>query len=156
PEDSSIRATGDVAAETDRIVREIGEKYGIEHGKPGKPKEVVKSIATFVGGGAPRFWYSLSPQQRQPNYAQIMVEVEDEHDTSKLIAPLQQELTSRVPGARIDVRQLENGKPVPRPVEIRFGGDDPATLRALAEKTKTILRDVPIADRIRDDWGENS
>src|SRR5262249_30337879 len=120
------------------------------------PKEVVRSVATFVGGGAPRFWYSLSPQQRQPNYAQLVVEINDEHDTAKLIAPLQRELTSRIAGARIDVRQLENRKPVPRAVEIRFSGDDEATLRMRAEKAKTLLRGVPIADRVRDDWGEDS
>lgn len=65
-------------------------------------------------------------------------------------------LTSKVPGARIDLRQLENGKPVPRPIEIRFAGDDPATLRALAESAKAALRNVDIATRVRDDWGENS
>ncbi|MBX3191027.1 MAG: efflux RND transporter permease subunit [Labilithrix sp.] len=147
PEDAPLRATAETAAEVDRIIREVAEDPN---------KEVVRSIATFVGGGAPRFWYSLSPRQQQPSYAQLVVEVGDEHDTERLIAPIQRALTSRVPGARIDVRQLENGKPVPQPVEIRIAGDDVATLRAIAERAKSVLRDVEIAERVRDDWGDES
>ncbi len=156
PEDASIRATNEAALQSEGIVREVALAYGTQHSEKGKPRQVLHSIASFIGGGAPRFWYSLAPQQRQLNYAQLVVEVEDEHDTALLIAPLQEALTSQVPGARIDVRQLENGKPVPRPVEIRFAGDDVVTLRALAERAKAALREVDIATRVRDDWGENS
>ena len=34
-----------------------------------------------------------------------------------------------VPGARIDVRQLDTGKPIAMPVEIRISGDDMTALR---------------------------
>jgi len=154
PEDSSIRATNDAVMETEGIVREVAEAHGRDHGKKGRP--VLRSLTSFVGGGAPRFWYSLAPQQRQSSYAQIVVEVEDDHDTPLLVAPIQKAVTSRIAGARIDVRQLENGKPVPRPVEVRFSGDDPAALRALGEQAKEVLRDVDVAARVRDDWGEDS
>src|SRR5262249_46743123 len=63
---------------------------------------------------------------------------------------------SRIAGAYIDVRQLENGKPVPNPVEVRFSGDDLPTLRALAARTVQVLRQVPIAARVRDDFGVSS
>jgi multidrug efflux pump subunit AcrB len=61
-----------------------------------------------------------------------------------------------VPGARIDVRQLENGKPVPYPVELRISGSDIKTLRSLSEKTQKILREADFSERVRDDWGVNS
>jgi multidrug efflux pump subunit AcrB len=157
PEDASIRATRDATEEADRVIRDVGDAYAASKAKKGKkPPSVIHSLTAFIGGGAPRFWYSLSPQLRALNYAQIVVEVEDEHDTSKLIEPLQNALTSRVPGARIDVRQLENGKPVPRPVEVRFSGDDTAMLRGIADRAKSIFREIDIAERVRDDWGEDS
>jgi multidrug efflux pump subunit AcrB len=156
PEDASIRATLDAAEDADRITREVGSAYAKQKKHATSGGNVVRAVTTFVGGGAPRFWYSLSPPQRQLNYAQLVVELDDEHDTSKLIEPLQIALTSRVPGARLDVRQLENGKPVPRPVEVRFSGDDPAVLRGIAERAKAVLRQVDIADRVHDDWGEDS
>jgi len=58
-----------------------------------------------VGGGGPRFWFSVSPELQQLNYAQIIIQVRDKHDTSHLIGLLQRALSERVPGARIDVRQ---------------------------------------------------
>src|SRR5262249_41548518 len=63
---------------------------------------------------------------------------------------------SRVPGARIDVRQLETGKPVGIPVSIRVSGEDMPTLRRLAGEVETILSAVPGAARVRDNWGAAS
>ena len=153
PEDAPLGATSDVARDVDRIVREVAEE---ERARAKRKDDIVRSITTFVGGGAPRFWYSLSPQMHQPSYAQLVIEVGDERDAPKLIAPLQKRLSTQIAGARIDVRQLENGKPVPQPVEIRITGDDPATLHAIAERTKDVFRAIPIADRVRDDWGTAS
>ena len=42
---------------------------------------------------------------------------------------------------------------MPNPVEIRVTGDDILTLHAIAAKTERALRDVPIAERVRDDFG---
>ena len=93
---------------------------------------------------------------QQLNYAQVIIEVNDKHDTNHLIGLMQQALDERVPGARIDVRQLDTGKPITMPVEIRISGDDMTALRQEAEKVKAILRAAPYAQRVRDDWGEES
>jgi multidrug efflux pump len=148
PENATLEATDEAARVADRVVREVAA----EHGKR-THREVLQSVTTFIGGGAPRFWFSLSPQQDQINYAQLVIEVKDDHDTTELIAPLQHALSARVPGAMIDVRQLETGKPVGNPLEVRVSGDDIATLRALSQRAKAIFRGIPLADRIRDDWG---
>ena len=99
---------------------------------------------------------SATPEARQPNYAQIVIEVADKHDTNHLVGPWQIALTAGVPEARLDVRQLETGKPIGIPVQIRLMGDDIPTLRAEAERLKAVLREVPFALRIRDDWGVDS
>ena len=44
-----------------------------------------KSITTFVGGGGPRFWFSVSPELQQLNYAQLIIQVNDKHDTAHLV-----------------------------------------------------------------------
>src|SRR4029077_12028757 len=107
-------------------------------------------------GGGPRFWFSVVPEQQQLNYAQVIVEVNDKHLTREIIGPLQEALSRQVPGARIDFRELEDGKPVGVPVQVRISGDDIPTLRANAEKLKTVLRHAPQAQRVRDDWGAES
>ncbi|HMV51935.1 MAG TPA: efflux RND transporter permease subunit, partial [Blastocatellia bacterium] len=72
------------------------------------------------------------------------------------IAPLQNALSAGVAGARVDVRQLEAGKAVGVPIQIRISGEDIGTLRAQAEQVKAIFRADPKAARVRDDWGDES
>jgi multidrug efflux pump len=160
PEDAPLSATNEAVTKAEAVVREVTETYGKQRpNSDGKPKEVLKSLTSFVGGGGPRFWFSVAPEHRQLNYGQIVVQVKDKHDTAELVAPLQEALSAKVPGARIDVRQLETGRAIDAPVEVRISGpdkEDMKTLRSLAEEVKGILRAVPEADRVRDDWGAES
>jgi multidrug efflux pump subunit AcrB len=152
PENASLTATDRAAQQATRIVREVAQKYGEEHGK----KDVLTSVTTFAGQGGPRFWFSITPEHPQPNYAQLILQVKDKHDTHHLAGPIQQALTEQLVGARVDVRQLETGKPIGVPVGVRISGDNTETLRALSEKVKAIYRKCPLAARIRDDWGAQS
>ncbi|MFO0724741.1 MAG: efflux RND transporter permease subunit [Myxococcota bacterium] len=151
-EDAPLSATQEVARQAENAIRETVAKFAKEEGVP--EEEVLVSLTTFVGGGGPRFWYSVVPEQEQLNYAQIIIQVQNKHTTSHLVAPLQEALAA-IPGARIDMRELENGKPVGRPVAVRISGDEISELRALAERTKKILRAAPGAARVRDDWGSD-
>ncbi|HSA92745.1 MAG TPA: efflux RND transporter permease subunit [Terriglobales bacterium] len=157
PEDAPLIATDHAARAAEHVIEEVTQEYGTEHpGDDGKPRQVLESLTTFVGGGGPRFWNSVSPELQQLNYAQIIIQVKDKHDTQHLVGPLQAALSSRIPGARIDVRQLETGAPVGIPVSIRLSGTDIPALRAEAERIKQIFRAIPTATRIRDDWGDES
>jgi multidrug efflux pump subunit AcrB len=157
PEDAPLFATNEAAKQAEATIREVVKEY--EHelaAKTGESHTALESLTTFVGGGGPRFWFSLSPEQQQLNYAQIIIQTKDKHDTNHLIAPLQKALSEKVAGARIDVRQLESGAAVGLPVAIRLSGDDMPTLRAYAEQLKGILRAIPTAARVRDDWGDEN
>jgi multidrug efflux pump subunit AcrB len=154
PEDAPLSATREAAAAVDSVVREVADEYGRSHpGPDGQPREVLESSVSFVGGGGPRFWVTLVPEQQQVNYAQVVVQVKDKHDTAALVNPIQKALSSRLPGVMSDVRELETAFPVGVPVAFRFQGEDIATLRRVAEKAKAILRSAPDSDRVRDDWG---
>jgi multidrug efflux pump subunit AcrB len=142
PEDATLSATRDKAFEANEVVQAVaGDR--------------LASVTTFIGGGAPRFWFSVSPELAQLNYAQLVIQLKDKHATPELVAPLQAAL-AKIPGARMDVRQLENGKPVGIPVQVRISGEDIAELRAQAEKLKAVFRALPTADRVRDDWGADA
>jgi multidrug efflux pump subunit AcrB len=157
PEDATVNATNATAARAEQVVRRAAEEFGRETpGPDGKPRDVLESVTTFVGGGGPRFWFSVAPELFQPNYAQLIIKLKDKHDTEHLVGSLQRALSAEVAGARIDVRQLETGKPVGIPVSIRLSGESIPELRRLAEEVKTILRAVPDAARVRDDWGADS
>lgn len=150
PEDAPLSATNDTAARTEKIVAEVIDHQVKEHGKD---SGMLESLTTFVGGGGPRFWFSVVPELQQLNYAQVIIQVKDKHETQELIEPLQNAISSQIPGAQIDVRQLESGAAVGLPVQIRLSGDDPSTLRALSMQVKNILQESKIAESIRDDWG---
>jgi multidrug efflux pump len=157
PEDAPLEASNKAAIHTEQVIRDVIQEYGEHHREnDGKPWELLRSLTTFVGGGGPRFWFSVSPEQQQLNYAQIIIEVNDKHATAHLIGPLQEALSARVPEARIDVRQLESGKTVGLPLSIRISGDDAATLRSKAQQVMDIFRAIPQAARPRDDWGDES
>ena len=92
-------------------------------------EHLLTSITSFIGGGGPRFWFSISPEATQTNYAQVIVQVRDKEATPKLIGLLQDELNKQVPGAWITVRQLQTN-PVETPVEVLISGQadtDPRT-----------------------------
>ena len=136
----------------------MADEYAKAHPRSdGKPRAVLKSLTTFVGGGGPRFWFSVAPEQQQPNYAQVLIEVYDKHDTAHLVDAAAGALTEKIAGARIDVRQLETGKPVGIPVAIRdLRARTSAELRRLADRSKAIFRVGADAERVRDDWGSES
>jgi multidrug efflux pump subunit AcrB len=157
PEDAPIASTNAVVRRADEVIRATIEDYEKKHpGKDSKPRRILKSITTFVGGGGPRFWSSVSPEQQQLNYAQMVLEVTDKLDTSKILPVLQEALAAQIPGARIDVRQLETAAALGVPVSFRISGNDIHELRSITEEMKDILRTVPFLERIRDDWGADS
>jgi multidrug efflux pump subunit AcrB len=144
PEDAPVSATREKAEEVEKIVREVAVPKGVE------------SITTFVGGGGPRFWFSISPEQRQANYAQLIIRLTDKHQTEHVVGPLQQELSKRIAGARVDVQEIESGPAVGMPIAIRVAGDDIPTLRGIAGKLQDILRKQPNTERLRDTWGTDN
>ena len=164
PNDSNIDATNQTSLQAERIIREQADKYGREHpGKDGKPTQILRYVTSFVGGGGPRFWFSASPQAQQLNYAQVLVEVTNKEATPNFVRQLQPILTSTVPGARIDARQLLTN-PIDYPIEIRLSSTadvSPASEKAdnqalvdLAGKIEDIFRALPIAERTRNEWGD--
>jgi multidrug efflux pump subunit AcrB len=157
PEDAPAAATNRVALRVEDTMRRVADEYEKElTAASGEPHPVLKSMTTFVGGGGPRFWSSAAPEMSQLNYAQVLVEVFDKHDTNHLVDKVQAILSAEVPGVRLDVRRLEIGPVIGVPVSIRVTGEDIPTLRQLAAEVSDILRAVPIAERVRDNWGPES
>jgi multidrug efflux pump len=157
PEDAPLFATRQVTAQVEDVIRQVATDYGKSHAEEsGPPHGVLKSLTTFVGGGGPRFWSNAGPEPSQLNYAQVLIEVYDKHDTAHLIGPLQDALDTQIAGARIDVKQLETGAAVGIPVAVRISGEDTHTLRTLGSQVADLMRQTPLTARVRDNWGPES
>jgi multidrug efflux pump len=166
PNDASFSATNHATQLAEQVVERVSDEYGRTHpGKDGQPRQILRSITSFVGGGSPRFWATLDPQQRQLNYAQAIIQVTDKNDTPALVNEFQEALSREVPGARIDARQLQTN-PVSKPIQVLLSGqldvtaaDEPRdirTLRELANHLENILRSSPYMTRVRTDWDVES
>ena len=164
PNDVPLTATNDVALKAEDVVRRVLADAG-EPSPQDKNQHNLTSITSFIGGGGPRFWFSISPEPTQTNYAQVIVQVNDKELTPKIIGPLQSALTRQVPGAWITVRQLQTN-PVETPVEILISGQadtdakdettDIQTLRGIAAQVMDVLRQSPGIAVMRDDWSPDS
>jgi multidrug efflux pump subunit AcrB len=164
PNDSTLEATNQTARKVEEIVRQEAQRFSSEHAKAGQG-DVLRYVTTFVGGGGPRFWFSASPQLQQLNYAQVLIEVKDKEITPQFIRELQPVLTASIPGARMDARQLLTN-PIDYPIEIRISStadvnakdeaEDIRGLRTIAGKVEGIFRSIPIAERTRNEWGEEN
>jgi len=156
PEDVSLSETDRDTCEAERVIQDITTNFDRVHKSSSNDPPALASITSLIGGGGPRFWFSVTPEAPAPNYAQLLVQFTRSEDTNKLVGPLQEALSARVAGARIDVRTVETGPPTLIPVSIRILGEDLRVLRAEAEKLKTILSSSPLAINVRDDWGNDS
>jgi multidrug efflux pump subunit AcrB len=166
PNDTNLDSTNQTAQQVEQIVRTEAEKFAKDRaGKDGKPEHFLKYVTTFVGGGGPRFWFSVSPQLQQLNYAQIILEVTDKEITPEFVKHLQPVMSASIPGARVDVRQLQYAA-IDFPVDILItnnadvsaaqSAEDIRTLRRLAGQLKDIFRSLPNTAGVRDDWDTES
>ena len=138
PNDTPLSVTNDAAVQAERVVRQV-----IDNSPDVTTKEnrghLLKSLTTFAGGGGPRFWFSVSPEMPQTNYAQMIVEVTDKEASPKLARPIQDALDKEVPGAWITVRQLQTN-PVDNPVELLISGQEDVDARNEASDIRTFGR----------------
>src|SRR5207245_7235441 len=144
PNDVPLSATSDTAMRAEQVVREVIEGAPKSMTKEAGTDHVLTSMTSFIGGGGQRFWFSISPEATQTNYAQVIVQLRDEKPTRKLIGPLQDELNKQVPGAWITVRQLQTN-PVETPVEVLISGQadsDPRTEAEYIRSLRTIASQV--------------
>src|SRR5580704_28724 len=158
PNDVNLEATQKAATQVENIIRQQADEWGKKHpGKDGKPSDILRYLTTWVGGGSPRFWFSLSPQGRQLNYAQVLVELTDKEITPDFVNQVQPILTASLPGVRADFRQLQTN-PVNYPVEIRIANqadfsttasaEDIRTLRSIARQVENIPNSADAARRV--------
>ncbi|HVI48395.1 MAG TPA: efflux RND transporter permease subunit [Chitinophaga sp.] len=101
----------------------------------------IRYYASNIGKGNPRIYYNEVPENEHSDYAQIFVQL-DEHtspdDKLALIESLRKKWTP-YPGAKVEVKNFEQGPPIVAPVEVRVFGDNLDTLRMLAGNVEKML-----------------
>jgi multidrug efflux pump len=117
-------------------------------------RDDVGSVTSWVGSGAPRFFLPLDVIFPQPNVAQLIVIPKPSASRKALLDALQTELPDVTPQARLRIKLLPNGPPVPYPVQIRMLADRPDILLANADKVATVMRAHPDLFGLNANWNE--
>lgn len=122
---------------TDTITRAIEKEL--------KKEPLIKYAAANIGRGNPRIYYNVIPENNRSDYAQLFIQLKVDtrpDDKLALIQKLQQRWAN-YPGAKVEVKNFEQGPPVVAPVEIRLFGDNLDTLRDLSVKVEKLLNGTP-------------
>jgi multidrug efflux pump subunit AcrB len=118
---------------TDSITREVETELS-KH-------EEITYFATNVGKGNPRIYYNVIPENERTDYTQIFVQLKDDTSVDEklaLIETLRKKWTP-YPGAKVEVKNFEQGPPIEAPIEIRLFGENLDTLRVLAARVENML-----------------
>ncbi|MGZ8294328.1 MAG: efflux RND transporter permease subunit [Telluria sp.] len=115
----------------------------------------VESVTSYIGTGSPRFYLPLDQIFPQTNVSQIVVLPKDLESREELRLKIIDVFKKDFPEVRGRVKLLPNGPPVPYPVQFRVAGPEIATVRALADQVKEILRANPNAIGVNDNWNES-
>jgi multidrug efflux pump subunit AcrB len=104
----------------------------------------VKYVSTNVGKGNPRIYYNAIPLNDRTDYGNLFVQLQDDltaDEKINLIEKLRTKYTN-YPAATIEVKNFEQGPPVVAPVEVRILGDNVDTLRQIASRVETMLKNT--------------
>ena len=114
-------------------------------------------VTSYVGQGAPRFFFSLAPELPDPAFAKIVVLTPDAEAREALKHRLREAVVQGLaPEAYVRVTQFVFGPPSPFPVEFRIMGPDPTQLYSISEQALDIMRSVPDVREANRDWGNRT
>ncbi|MGY4256734.1 multidrug efflux pump subunit AcrB [Bradyrhizobium sp. USDA 4516] len=117
----------------------------------------AKIVTSYIGQGAPRFFFAMAPELPDPAFAKIVVLTPDAEAREALKHRLRQTVSQGLaPEANVRVTQLVFGPYTPFPVEFRIMGPDPAQLYAISQKALEVMRGVHDARQANRDWGDRT
>ncbi|MDJ1472670.1 efflux RND transporter permease subunit [Xanthocytophaga flava] len=119
--------------ETDRVTRYVEANL---HQTP-----EVAYFTSNVGKGNPRIYYNVIQKGESPNFAQIFVQTEEMPVAQKVALIDQLRIKfQKYPNAKIEVKDFEQGPNQEAPIAIRVFGEDLDTMRTVAAKVESILK----------------
>jgi multidrug efflux pump subunit AcrB len=130
PLQSNLKYTDSISKEIEKELKSIKE---------------VEFISGNVGKGNPRIYYNIIPKNEQADQAQLFIQLKDNTNSKRkleIIESLRKKWTP-FPGARVEVKNFEQGPPVVAPVEIRLLGENLDTLRNISMKVENMLKGIP-------------
>jgi len=116
----------------------------------------IVSFASYVGGGAIRFYLPLDVQLDNDFIAETVVVAEDLEARDRVKARLESLLARDFPDVTARVSRLELGPPVGWPLQYRVSAATIDEARVHAEEVARVLRASGLVSTVTYDWAEKS
>jgi multidrug efflux pump subunit AcrB len=117
----------------------------------------AKIVTSYIGQGAPRFFFAMAPELPDPAFSKIVVLTPDAEAREALKHRLREAvLQGLAREANVRVTQLVFGPYTPFPVEFRVMGPDPAQLYDISQKALSVMRGVADVRQANRDWGNRT
>ncbi|MGC9456490.1 MAG: efflux RND transporter permease subunit [Halothiobacillaceae bacterium] len=140
PEGTSIETTRAVAKRVEATLSKMPQ---------------TRSLSTYIGAGAPRFFLALNPELPNSAFAKVIAIAEDADARERLRAQLQARVDEGAfPEARVRVHALLYGPPVVWPVTFRVMGPDPSVLREIGRSVRDRMQENHDVVDPHLEWGE--
>lgn len=118
-----------------------------------KQKE-AKIVTSYIGQGAPRFYFSMGPELPDPSFAKIVIRTDSQEEREVLKHRLRQVISNGLASeAQLRVTQLVFGPYSPYPVAYRVSGPDPEKLRELTAQVQQVMHKSSMMRTVNTDWG---
>lgn len=127
---------GTALDKTDEVVRRVENVLS--------GMEEVKQFTSNVGHGNPRIYYNIVMKREKSSFAQILVELEEFNVQRfpKLLDDLRNRF-SGIPGAKIEVKEFEQGPPIEAPIAIKIIGDNLDQLKSISKDVEKMFASAP-------------
>ena len=102
----------------------------------------IRNISTFYGMSSPRFQNSYAPQLGGTNYAQFIVNTDNDAATMALVDSFTTRFTDHFAEAQVRIKQLDYSDAL-SPIEIRFSGDDLNAIHQAVDSATRRMRSMP-------------
>ncbi|MGJ7497363.1 efflux RND transporter permease subunit [Variovorax sp. RT4R15] len=139
PYGTSITQTSDAAAKVEKWLSTQAE---------------AQIVTSYIGQGAPRFFFAMGPELPDPSFAKIVVRTASQEEREALKLRLREAVAQGLaPEARLRVTQLVFGPYSPFPVAYRVTGPDTSELRKIAAEVRQVMESSPMMRTVNTDWG---
>ncbi len=140
PEGTQIERTSEVVGAIEKLLANRKE---------------IRSVASFIGQGPPRFYLPVEPEKPYSSYGQLIVSLTDYRDANRLMGEIDAWAKGNLTDAEVIPRKYGLGPSETWAVRLRISGPavaDPSILRRLADQAKEIIAASPQARIVRTDW----
>jgi multidrug efflux pump subunit AcrB len=138
---------------TDEVVAAFEDYVATNYRKGPDDEEGVTNWGSFIGTGAPRYILTYSPEQTTPEYAYLIMNATSRDYIDGIIPDLEEFCLERFPDLKVTIEPKLLGPPIEAPIQVRLSGNDASELFPIVDEVKEMLRAIPGAKDVRDDWG---